>query len=206
MSLALPEELLTAVDDAEVVVFEGFEMTGKSYLAKQINQKYASILYRPDWEGAMTDAVVSRGNRFIPGLAILGLWKQLKSSNNPKRLLIDRWMAVSYVYQVQYNQPTDAKSVDDLVKAHILAANDLKLVMIHKQHSHMAEAREMYELSKDSSDHGDIYDRFLNFEDYYQAYRKFNDTYLDFYEKYCPFPTYIVSSLGNKILERRNTI
>lgn len=206
MSLTLPEELLVAVDDAEVVVFEGFEMTGKSYLAKQINQKYASILYRPDWEGAMTDAVVSRGNRFIPGLAILGLWKQLKSSNHPKRLLIDRWMAVSYVYQVQYNQPTDAKSVDDLVKAHILAADDLKLVMIHKQHSCMAEAREMYDLSKSSSDHGDIYDRFLNFEDYYQAYRKFNDTYLDFYEKYCPFPTYIVSSLGNTILERRNTI
>ena len=111
----IPEELLLAIDNADVVVFEGFEMTGKSYLAKQVNQKYASILYRPDWEGAMTDNVVRRGNRFIPGLAILGLWKQLSASVGPKRLLIDRWMAVSYVYQIQYNQPTDAVSLDELV-------------------------------------------------------------------------------------------
>lgn len=204
MIIDIPEELLCAVDDADVVVFEGFEMTGKSYLAKQINDKYASILYRPDWEGAMTDAVVSRGNRFIPGLAILGLWKQLRGSGNPKRLLIDRWMAVSYVYQTQYNQPTDAKNVDELVKAHILAADGLKLVMIHKQHSYMAEANEMYEVSKNSSDHGDIYDRFSSFGDYYETYRRFNEAYLQFYQDYCPFPTYIVSSLSNKILERRN--
>ena len=41
----IPDELLSAIDNADVVVFEGFEMTGKSYLAKQVNQKYASILY-----------------------------------------------------------------------------------------------------------------------------------------------------------------
>ena len=81
----IPDELLSAIDNADVVVFEGFEMTGKSYLAKQVNQKYASILYRPDWEGAMTDRVVKRGNRFIPGLAVLGLWKQLMESGNTKR-------------------------------------------------------------------------------------------------------------------------
>lgn len=200
----IPEELLLAIDNADVVVFEGFEMTGKSYLAKQVNQKYASILYRPDWEGAMTDNVVRRGNRFIPGLAILGLWKQLSASVGPKRLLIDRWMAVSYVYQIQYNQPTDAVSLDELVKAHILAADGLNLVMVHKQHSSVEEAREMYELSLKSADHSDIYDRFSSFEDYYEAYRKFNDSYLKFYEECCPFPTYILSSLGNRILERRN--
>jgi hypothetical protein len=179
----IPEELLLAIDNADVVVFEGFEMTGKSYLAKQVNQKYASILYRPDWEGAMTDNVVRRGNRFIPGLAILGLWKQLSASVGPKRLLIDRWMAVSYVYQIQYNQPTDAVSLDELVKAHILAADGLNLVMVHKQHSSVEEARDMYELSLKSSDHSDIYDRFNSFEDYYEAYRKFNDSYLKFYEE-----------------------
>ena len=200
----IPDELLSAIDNADVVVFEGFEMTGKSYLAKQVNQKYASILYRPDWEGAMTDRVVKRGNRFIPGLAVLGLWKQLMESGNTKRLLIDRWMAVSYVYQIQYNQPTDATSLDELVKAHILAASGLNLVMIHKQHSSEEEARKMYEMSLKSLDHSDIYDHFSSFEDYYKAYQKFNDSYLRFYEECCPFPTYILSSLGNNILERRN--
>lgn len=200
----IPEEVLVAISNADVAVFEGFEMTGKSYLAKQINQRYDSILYRPDWEGAMNDQVVKRGNRFIPGLAILGLWKQLLESGNPKRLLIDRWMAVSYVYQIQYNQSTDATNLDELVKAHILAADGMNLVMIHKQHSSVEEAREMYEMSLKSLDHSDIYDHFSSFEDYYKAYQKFNDSYLKFYEECCPFPTYILSSLGNRILERRN--
>lgn len=200
----ISDELLSAIDNADVVVFEGFEMTGKSYLAKQVNQRYDSILYRPDWEGAMNDQVVKRGNRFIPGLAILGLWKQLLESGNPKRLLIDRWMAVSYVYQIQYNQSTDATNLDELVKAHILAADGINLVMIHKQHSSVEEAREMYEMSLKSLDHSDIYDHFSSFEDYYKAYQKFNDSYLKFYEECCPFPTYILSSLGNRILERRN--
>lgn len=200
----IPEEVLVAINNADVAVFEGFEMTGKSYLAKQINQRYDSILYRPDWEGAMNDQVVKRGNRFIPGLAILGLWKQLLESGNPKRLLIDRWMAVSYVYQIQYNQSTDATNLDELVKAHILAADGMNLVMIHKQHSSAEEAREMYEMSLKSLDHSDIYDHFSSFEDYYKAYQKFNDSYLKFYEECCPFPTYILSSLGNRILERRN--
>lgn len=200
----IPEEVLVAINNADVAVFEGFEMTGKSYLAKQINQRYDSILYRPDWEGAMSDQVVKRGNRFIPGLAILGLWKQLLESGNPKRLLIDRWMAVSYVYQIQYNQSTDATNLDELVKAHILAADGMNLVMIHKQHSSAEEAREMYEMSLKSLDHSDIYDHFSSFEDYYKAYQKFNDSYLKFYEECCPFPTYILSSLGNRILERRN--
>lgn len=200
----IPEEVLVAINNADVAVFEGFEMTGKSYLARQINQRYDSILYRPDWEGAMNDQVVKRGNRFIPGLAILGLWKQLLESGNPKRLLIDRWMAVSYVYQIQYNQSTDATNLDELVKAHILAASGLNLVMIHKQHSNEEEARKMYEMSLKSLDHSDIYDHFSSFEDYYKAYQKFNDSYLRFYEECCPFPTYILSSLGNRILERRN--
>ena len=201
--MGLPKELLLSIDNADVVVFEGFEMTGKSYLAQQVNQKYASILYRPDWEGAMNDNVLRRGNRFVPGLAILGLWKQLFTSV-PKKLLLDRWMASSYVYQTQYNQPTDAVSLSELVKSHILAADGLNLVIVHKQHSSMEETRGLYELSLKSSDHLDIYDRFTSFEDYYETYQKFNDSYLNFYEEYCPFPTYILSSLGNEILERRN--
>lgn len=200
----IPEELLSAIDDSNVVVFEGFEMTGKSYLAKQINAKYASILYRPDWEGAMTDKVVKRGNRFIPGLAALGIWKQLLGSVGPRKLLIDRWMAVSYVYQIQYNQPTDAANLTELVNSHILAADGLKLIMVHKQHSSIEEAQEMYTLSRNSADHSDVYDRFNDFSDYYETYQRFNNSYLKFYEECCPFPVYIISSLGNKILERRS--
>lgn len=202
----VPVEVLDAIDDADVIVFEGFEMTGKSYLARYINSKYASVLYRPDWEGAMTDSVVSRGNRYIPGLAVLGLWKQLAGSSklSPNKLLIDRWMAVSYVYQIRYNQKSDAMSLDDLVRAHHLAAEGLNLVIIHKQHEDEAEARQMYEMTHGSADHSDIYDRFDTFEDYYKAYQAFNDTYLEFYREKCGFPTYVLSSLGNRILERRN--
>ena len=206
--MGLPVEVLEAISAADVVVFEGFEMTGKSYLAKQINQDYDSILYRPDWEGSMTDKVVSRGNRYIPGLAALGLWKQfhpylLEHGQSPK-LLIDRCMAVSYVYQILYNQQSDAMSLDDLVQAHHSAAEGLNVIIIHKQHEDEHEARRMYEISSGSADHSDIYDRFDDFDTYYRSYLKFNDTYLDFYQNHCHFPTYLVSSLGNKLLDRRN--
>lgn len=206
--MGLPKEILDAIKSADVVVFEGFEMTGKSYLAKQISQTCDSILYRPDWEGSMTDRVVSRGNRYIPGLAALGFWKQIHSYmlqyDRSPVLLIDRWMAVSYVYQILYNQQSDAMSLDELIQAHDSAAEGLNLIIIHKQHEDEHEARRMYEISSGSADHSDIYDRFDDFDTYYRSYLKFNDTYLDFYQNHCHFPTYLVSSLGNKLLGRRN--
>lgn len=202
----LDSRIFDRISSADVIVFEGFEMTGKSYLAKLVNSEFNSILYRPDWEQAMVDEVVSRGNRYIAGLVVVDFWKSVhehdKKSVQPK-LLIDRWMTSSYVYQVRYDQKSDVVSLDKFVQAYSLVAKGLDIVIIHKQHSSREEAQKLYELSRRSSDHSDIYDKFDNFNEYYRAYSKFNDTYQEFYNTYCKFPVYVVSSLYNHLLNRR---
>ena len=66
MDFKLPEEVSNEIKSADIVVFEGFEMTGKSTLAEYIQNKYApSYLYRPDWEGILDTNILSRGNRHI---------------------------------------------------------------------------------------------------------------------------------------------
>jgi hypothetical protein len=199
--------LMARIDSADVIVFEGFEMTGKSTLAKQIANSYPpldTMIYRPDWESAMNDKVVSRGNRYIPGLTTIDFFKSIKSRSPltyPGKLLLDRWMAVAYVYQKAYNQVSDNTDMDHLIKSHVDVAKGLDIIFLHKKHLSKEEAREMYNITMStSSEHEDIYDRFNGFEDYYRHYCKFESLYDEFYSL-IPFDVYKISSLTNKLEE-----
>lgn len=207
MKLVIPEFLDKTIRDADIVVFEGFEMTGKSTLAKEVNLRYApSYLYRPNWEEVLTTDVVSRGNRHIPGISIVDSWNDMISDgiiDRKTKLLMDRWMAVSLVYQDMYQQSSDAISIDKLAEAFIASVRDLNLVFIHKAHASIDEAKEIYEISRRSSnDHNDIYDKFKDFNDYYNCYLKFEECYDRFYKSSRnPYPAYRVSSLTNEIID-----
>ena len=103
-----------------VLVFEGFEMTGKSRLLSEVKSELIdsglqAIDYRPDWEDALNENVVSRGNRYIPGISVVEFFSKLNDLE--KVLLLDRWVAVSYVYQKMYNQSSDCKDFESLIKS-----------------------------------------------------------------------------------------
>lgn len=201
MDLVLPEKLSTDIGSVDILVFEGFEMTGKSYLAKQVHDQWPSALYRPDWEGALSDKVVRRGNRFIPGLVVLDLLRSIREAHcQPPMIILDRWLAVSYVYRVLYGQASDCSNLEDMVESFKLAASPFNVVIVHKSHADKADAQRMFSTSVQDSDHSDQYDRFSSFEDYWQKYNQFNSEYLKFYEDKCPFHTYELSSYGNIIL------
>lgn len=203
MDMRIPDFLDKEIDKADIIVFEGFEMTGKSTLAREVELRYKpSFLYRPDWEEVLTTSVVSRGNRHIPGIAVVDTWGDMVLDGIIKpgtKLLLDRWMAVSVVYQQMYSQVTDSASPEALAKAFKKSARDFNVIFIHKNHGSIEEARKMYEITtQTSSEHADIYDKFTSFEDYYKAYLHFEECYEKFYSSPLnPFPVLKVSSLTN---------
>ncbi len=207
MDLKLSEEVSNEIKSADIVVFEGFEMTGKSTLAEYIQNKYApSYLYRPDWEGILDTNIVARGNRYIPGISVVSSWSELRALNliqSDIKLLLDRWMAVSLVYQTMYNQSSDSKNSYLLAKSFIKSVGNLRVVFLHKSHSSEEEARLMYDITmRNSKNHTDIYDKFDNFKDYYEKYLLFEDCYDRFYNSNLnPFKVIKLSSLTNKIIK-----
>lgn len=200
----LPEEVYPLIDKADIVVFEGFEMVGKSFLMKEIGKMFnLTISYRPDWEGAMSDSVISRGNRYIPGLAVVDFWKNASGNfyGSTPRLLIDRWIAVSYVYQSMYSQKNDLATQEALIESAKLVVDDLNIIFIHKKHASEEDAKAMYEFTMSrSKEHDDIYDKFHDFEEYYQHYLQFEDCYEEFYRR-SGFPVVFLSSIGNEVLK-----
>lgn len=203
MNMIIPEFLDKEIRGADIIVFEGFEMTGKSTLAREVESRYKpSFLYRPNWEEVLTTSVISRGNRHIPGIAIVDSWGDMILDGiipGETKLLLDRWMAVSVVYQQMYSQETDSASPEKLAEAFKMCARDLKVIFIHKNHGSIEEAKKMYEITTStSSEHADIYDKFGSFEDYYKAYLHFEECYEKFYSSPLnPFPVFKVSSLTN---------
>lgn len=203
MNMVIPESLDNEIRKADIIVFEGFEMTGKSTLARVVESRYKpSFLYRPNWEEVLTTSVISRGNRHIPGIAIVDSWGDMVLDGiipAGTKLLLDRWMAVSVVYQQMYGQITDSASPEVLAEAFQKSARDFNVIFIHKNHASIEEAQKMYEITtQTSNEHTDMYDKFGDFDEYYKAYLHFEECYDRFYRSALnPFPVFKVSSLTN---------
>lgn len=203
MDIIIPEFLDKEISKADIIVFEGFEMTGKSTLAHEIERRYKpNFLYRPDWEEVLPSSVVSRGNRYIPGIAMVDAWGDMMLDGiipPGTKLLLDRWMASSLVYYEIYNQSADFKDMNSLVNAFKKSARDFKVLFIHKNHASREEARTMYDITKkNSSSHNDAYDHFNGFDDYFVNYLSFEKVYDKFYSDVSPFPVMKLSSLTNE--------
>ena len=205
----LPASLVADIYYSGAVVLEGFEMVGKSYLLNGIKEKYEEynqpvLAYRPDWEGSLNDKVISRGNRYIPGIVLFDIWKNLNSTSKPK-LLLDRWLASTYVYSIMYDQEQDCKYISDMIKGHEDAVgSDMKLIFIYKCHKNNDEAREFYDMAINDNDHSDKYDKFEDFEDYYRNYEKADALYRNFFKSMCKFKVYCISSIDNELIEEFN--
>lgn len=186
----LSEEDNKAIESADIVVFEGFDMTGKSTLLHQYHDLNPdTFCYRPDWEQAMNDKVVGRGNRHIPGLAITQFWKDLLTAgivDSSYQLLIDRFYAVSLVYQEIYHQQSDFSKPEDLQLAFDYAIDNLRVVIIHTTHYNEQEAKVIWEASSKDGDHSDSYDNFDSFVDYYQKFKNFDEVYEKVYNTKLP--------------------
>lgn len=205
----LPVPVVGAIRQSDAVVFEGFDMTGKSYLLDTIKSELGNKVwnYRPDWEGCLSDKVVSRGNRYIPGIALFDVWNNLVSNSGSKleiTLLLDRWLASPYVYGMLYDQETDYETFSDMIIAHEKAVGDLKVVFIYKCHKDIDEAKRFYDMSTKDSAHEDGYDKFESFDDYYYNYCKADTLYHNFFRDMCNFKVYCISSMTNELLEEFN--
>ena len=205
----LPAPLLADIYNSDAVVLEGFEMVGKSYLLNVIKEKYEEfkqpvLAYRPDWEGSLNDKVISRGNRYIPGIVLFDVWKNLHSINKPK-LLLDRWLASTYVYSIMYDQEQDCKYISDMIKGHESAVGDnMRLIFIYKCHKTRGDASKFYDMAIRDAEHSDKYDKFEDFNDYYRNYEKADALYRNFFKSMCKFKVYCINSIDNELIEEFN--
>lgn len=197
---------MIALDNTHrLVAFEGFEMTGKSTsIKKAISHTISKIgtdqdisIYRPSYD-SITDDIISKGNRYLLGLGAIDMFRQMNDPN--KILLLDRWVASSYVYMKYHHQISDCLSLDKLIKVHKECSEGLNPLFIHKFHKNEEEAEVMYDMSTRDSNHTDDYDRFSSFEDYWLKYLEHERLFEEFYNK-SRFAVIKITSYSNKIIE-----
>lgn len=165
----------------DIIVLEGYEMTGKTYYIEQLQKKiHNCISYMPNWN-VINDKILSRGNRYAVGLSVIDFFSRLNLVNS--KLILDRWVASSYAYKKFYNQSSDFSNLDDLVESVNKSLQDKKILFIHKCHKDIDMAKKMYNLSVVDANHSDLYDKFENFDSYYDNYLEFEKLFNEFYDK-----------------------
>lgn len=189
MEFNIYKPMIDLMDEYDVFIFEGFEMTGKTYMIDQMSKEMFDLDYYPyqdkvDWSVIYSDKILKRGNRYILGLRDIDNFGYNHADH--EKMLLDRSIASSYVYQQFYAQDHDYDSFDDVVESfnNIINKNNIKVLFIYKYHYSIKDAKTIYNKSNSDSNHEDKYDKFSSFEDYYRTYCKFHRLFFDFFHRY----------------------
>ena len=200
------------LNDYDIIVVEGYDMTGKSTFIKDVvgvakQSGINAVVYRPDWENVVKPEVVNRGNRYIQYLDFLSTIKLLRSSGMPldSKFILDR----SYISHLMYSQLYPEQSVDyndinDLLDSIEEVNKDLKIVVIHIQHTASSiELLHNFSASK-SDDHSDIYD-ILDIDDYTEKYLRAEKLYANIYmsSRY-KLATYFIEAVTDRVISTMN--
>lgn len=170
------------VNNYDIVVFEGHEMVGKSYLMNHVSQSLSDkdinvVNIQKDWNCLKCP----KGNWYIPNLSLIESSEEILK--NGGKMLMDRGLASSYVYMKYYNQESVLSTPEELLGMMKELNKKYKILYVHKFHPNMYEASHIFELSQDDSAHEDSYDNFKSEEDLFKESIKFNKLFSDFYAK-----------------------
>lgn len=170
------------INNYDIVVFEGHEMVGKSYLMNHISQSLSNkginvVNIQKDWNCLKCP----KGNWYIPNLSLIESSEEILKSGG--KMLMDRGLASSYVYMKYYNQESVVPTPETLIGIMKDLNKKYRILYIHKFHSNIYEANNMYLLSQDDLAHDDAYDNFTSGKDLMESSIEFNKLFSDFYAK-----------------------
>jgi len=164
-----------------IVIVEGFEITGKTTTMKKMLIPDGYSYYHPNHN--LTDVTIGRDNSWTIGYGIFDLLSQIDLSNT--KILIDRGVASSYVYGILNGNPLD-KRVIEWYKNNDFFHRGVSHVIV--KHTDMTSARKIYDrcLSERPENPNELsakFDRFENFDEYYRKYSYASTLFDEAYEK-----------------------
>lgn len=185
------ESLYNLLTEYDVVIFEGFEMVGKSTLINEYKSMLADndrdfIHHRPDYEGVLK-GLVDYDKYYLIGLASFDAL--VRSRDRFTQIIVDRSQPSNIAYSIGKCQT--GVPLDDLRYAYEKLTHNLNVLVVHCNHlgseDNFQSAQEKYK-SAMSSRAGNLseYDKYNSFSNYLKDYIKFEEIYKLVYSQYAP--------------------
>lgn len=185
------ESLYNLLKGYDVVIFEGFEMVGKSTLL----ESYKSILaenyrdfihHRPDYEGVLK-GLVDYDKYYLIGLSSLDAL--VRSKGRFTQIILDRSQPSNIAYSIGKCQT--GVPLDKLRLAYEELTMNLEVLVVHCNHlgsdDNFTSAQEKYKSAMSSrKDNLSEYDKYSSFSNYLKDYIKFEEIYKLVYSQYAP--------------------
>lgn len=176
------EELVQRLEGSKLIIFEGYEMMGKSHVINwYLHQSTDSVVFRPDYESIDYDKLINRNDRYIIGLSVLDFYRSINPST---QLIFDRGILSSIVYNKFYGNTT--KNMDSVVTEYLRIVKDLNGTIVLLDNRSKALAKMRYDLATERGEHTDKYDQFLDFDDYWKKMNEFQDSFISELDKLDP--------------------
>lgn len=185
------EGLYNLISEYDIVIFEGFEMVGKSTLIEKykemLSENYRDfICHRPDYEGVLK-GLVDYDKYYLVGLSSFDALVQHKARRT--QLILDRSQPSNIAYSIGKCQT--GVPLDEIKYAYGRLTSNLDVIVVHCNHigqdDNFHSAKEKYKSSM-SSRVGKLseYDKYNNFTEYLKDYIKFENIYKLVYSQYAP--------------------
>ena len=175
----------------DIVIFEGFEMVGKSTLLEKYKEMLSNsnidfIYHRPDYEGVLK-GLVDYDKYYLVGLSSFDAL--LKCKDRCTQIILDRSQPSNIAYSIGKCQT--GVPLDKLRLAYEKLTHNLNVLVVHCNHlgseDNFKSAQEKYK-SAMSTRAGKLskYDTYSSFPNYLKDYIKFEEIYKLVYSQYTP--------------------
>lgn len=185
------ESLYNLLKEYDVIIFEGFEMVGKSTLLEAYKSMLSEndrdfIHHRPDYEGVLR-GLVDYDKYYLVGLSSLDAL--VKSKDRFTQLILDRSQPSNIAYSIGKCQT--GVPLDKLRLAYEDLTKNLDVLVVHCNHlgsdDNFTSAQEKFKSAISSrKDNLSEYDKYTDFSEYLRDYIKFEEIYKLVYSQYAP--------------------
>lgn len=173
------------LNDSEIVIFEGFEMTGKSTIMNMLCKDNDNFIAFHNNYDKLTPEILPYQYRYVLGLHQIVDTKLYNSVTNSKFIpVLDRSIASSYVYNKLYNQGLSDSDMQEVVDLFRDVTKGMNVHFIHLSHESEFYASVLYGKSLKDNNHKDEYDRFSSFDEYWRRYLVAEELFNKFYDTY----------------------
>lgn len=189
-------------DEVKLLIVEGFESVGKTHFINNVvvsNKNIKAWSPRKIYD-LSTDSteVVPYDHRYVLNLAIIDLAKEGLLSDEV--VMVDRGLISGVVYSLAKNQENQLLTPGFLEVVKKLYTSK-SVYNIYLSHPSIEVADKLYHLTQEDSSVKESYDKFSDFDEYVQEYKKFNKLYMYYLDKLCGSNYSVLSSISYEILK-----
>lgn len=177
------------ISKSDLVIFEGFEMVGKTTLLKRYIDYLSEfnidfVAHRPDYDGVLK-GLFNYETYYLAGLA--SAEALVRENHNFRQVVLDRSEPSNIAYSIGKCQT--GSPLDTIVRAYEKLTEGLTVTVIHccsDSYNDYRSARVKYDKATKSRKELSEYDYYKSFDSYLKDYKKFESIYNLVYSQYAP--------------------